>query len=169
LREDDGWDGADVDFLADLPQLRCVRIRHRSIRDASGIHAQPALRELEVHTRCRTPIDASAFPALERCALQWRPRARSVLSAARLIELEVTHFAGTDLRAFGSLRSLETLTLERGVLAKLDGIEALTSLRVLRLRGLRRLRSLDGVERLPALAELDVAECPAVSEEAARR
>jgi hypothetical protein len=90
-----------------------VRIRHRTLRDVSGIHALGALCDLEVHTRCRTAIDADAFPSLERCALRWRPRAKSLLRAERLRELVLTHYSGSDLRGLTGLRGLRRLELVR--------------------------------------------------------
>jgi chemotaxis signal transduction protein len=159
LDEADGWDAGNVDFLAGMPDLRVLRIRHRRIRDVSGIHTLHALRELEVHTRCRTPIHADAFPEVERLALRWRPRARSVFEHTGLRELELTHYAAPDLRALRGMTSLEHLTLVRGVVERLDGIEDLPALRSLRLVELRRLRSLAGAEKL----DVAVRNCPGVA------
>jgi hypothetical protein len=158
LDEADGWDAENVDFLASMPDLRILRIRHRRIRDVSGIHALHGLRELEVHTRCRTPIHADAFPELERLAFRWRPRARSVFGHAGLRSLKLTHYAAADLRALRGMTSLEHLTLVRGVVERLDGIEDLPALRSLRLVELRRLQSLAGTQKL----DVEVRNCPGV-------
>jgi hypothetical protein len=151
-----GWHGERLSFLAELPGLRSFEIFDFGIRDIRGIHHLHKLKRLGVTTYCTTAIDFSAFPELESCGLEWRPKATSLFECVTLKELFVNRYKGKDLTAFAKLVNLETLAILNSPIESLRGLGAVTKLRSLRLANLQRLSALSGIEPLAGLEELDI-------------
>ena len=162
LNQGRGWRGDDVAFLADLPELKALDILDLTIKDIGPIHALPNLRHLGVTTYCLTEIRFSEFQHLEECALEWRPKAKSLFECISLKKLFVNRYAGQDAEPFARLTRLESLSILNSPLRTLEALRALRNLRFLRLGGLRRLASLAGVEDLVNLETLQVHTCRAI-------
>jgi Leucine-rich repeat (LRR) protein len=154
-----GWHGSDVSFLAEMPDLESFEIFDFKIKDIAPIHFLHNLRNLGITTYCSTEIKFSAFPRLESCGLEWRPKAASLFDCATLKKLFVNRYKGRDVSDFGRLVSLESLAILTAPIANLQGLSPLTRLRSLRLGNLRRLTSLGGIEHLANLEELEVHTC----------
>jgi hypothetical protein len=159
-----GFEGTDLDFLAEAPQLKRLWVTHLNIRDISGIQTQNELLELSINTYCSTPIDFSSFPRLRRCYLEWRNGAESVFETASLESLSINRFPDRDLSRLAALRNLTLLRLRSGPLEMLNGVEHLGELRELWLLGLKKLKGVEGVDRLPRLTRLHVNGCTALYE-----
>jgi hypothetical protein len=145
LNHGKGWRGNDLSFLANLPQLQAFTIIDLSISSVDPIHFLPELRTLKVITYCRTEIRFSAFPGLEECALEWRPKARSLFDCATLRKLFVNRYKGKNVDLFAKLLNLESLAILNAPVENLSGISGLKKLRFLRLANLKRLMSLAGI------------------------
>jgi hypothetical protein len=158
-----GWVGQDVSFLSSLPWLQSLKIIDLKIKSVEPIHQLHELRALEVITYCETPIRFLAFPKLENCGLEWRPKSESLFDCATLKRLFLNRYTGGNLMAFLRLTDLESLAVLNAPLETLEGISSLQNLRILRLAGLKKLRSLDGLQFLSALDELEVHTCPRIS------
>ncbi len=158
LNNGKGWRGSNLDFLAKLPQLRSFTII-ASISSVEPIHFLRELRVLNVITYCRSEIRFSTFPRLEECALEWRPKAKSLFDCKTLRKLFVDHFAGKNTSTFAKLVNLQSLAILNAPINDLRGLSGLRNLRNLRLAGLRCLASLAGVEALTNLEKLDVNTC----------
>jgi hypothetical protein len=159
LNQAKGWIGQDVAFLPGLPQLLAFEIFDFNIRDIGPVHSLHALRKLGVTTYCSTALDFSAFPELEHCDLEWRPKATSVFECLTLQHLFVNRYDGEDVRPFGNLVNLRSLAILNAPTRSLDGLGRLVNLRSLRLANLKRLRSLRGLEELAHLEELEIHTC----------
>jgi len=159
LNDGKGWRGDSLKFLAELPQLRAIRIIDFKIQSVEPIHFLHDLRSLEVMTYCRTEIRFSAFPRLEDCGLEWRPKATSLFGCATLKALFVNNYDGKNTDPFGQLTNLESLAILNAPIENLRGLAALGKLRSLRLANLKRLTSLTGIERLAGLEELEIHTC----------
>jgi len=157
-----GWHGQSLSFLAELPSLKAFEIFDFNIPDIKEIHRLHNLRRLGVTTYCSTEIDFSAFPELESCVLEWRPKAVSLFKCTTLKDLFVDRYKGKDVARFAQLVNLESLAILNAPVASLRGLSALTRLRSLRLALLRRLPSLAGIEGLANLEELDINTCRAI-------
>ena len=157
-----GWRGNDLSFLSELPHLRSFEIIDLKIADVDPIHALHNLRKLEVITYCQTEIRFSAFPLLEKCALEWRRKATSLFGCLTLKELFVNRYKGKEIAPFANLANLEYLAILNAPVENLNGLGGLTKLRSLRIAGLRRLDSLKGIEGLPNLEALDINTCRAI-------
>lgn len=154
-----GFAGKDLSFLKDLPGLRVLLLTHRTVDDVSPIHHLRELRVLELNTYCKTEIDFTRFPALEECALEWRPGAASLFSAAGLTKLFVNSYTGRRADKFARLAALRSLSIANSALRSLDGLGELTRLTFLGLYNLKKLESLAGIERLASLEHLEVNGC----------
>ena len=157
-----GWRGADIEFLASLPFLKAFEIFNFGIKSIAPIHCLHELRRLGITTYCSTEIDFSAFPHLESCGLEWRPKASSLFRCTTLKRLFVNRFKGKDADPFANLVALESLGILNAPIANLLGLRFLTRLEKLRLGGLRRLGSLAGIEGLARLEELEINTCRAI-------
>ena len=159
LNHGKGWRGTDVSFLARLPQLMGFKIIDFKISSVEPIHCLHELRALDVITYCRTEIRFSAFPRLEKCALEWRPKAASLFDCTTLKKLFVNRYKGNDTSSFAKLSNLESLAILNAPIKNLGGLGGLSKLRSLRLAGLTRLTSLKGIETLANLEELEIHTC----------
>ncbi len=159
-----GWSGDDVDFVGSLPWLKSLIIIKFPIDNVDAIHSLHNLINLKVITYCSTEIDFSAFPFLERCALEWRPKARSVFDCQSLRHLFVNRYKGKSIEPFTKLTGLETLGILNAPISDLRGVGRLKHLRKLRLGNLRTLKSLEGLDELGELEELTLQGCRKVED-----
>ncbi len=104
-----GWHGQSLSFLAELPSLKAFEIFDFNIPDIKEIHRLHNLRRLGVTTYCSTEIDFSAFPELESCVLEWRPKAVSLFKCTTLKDVFVDRYKGKDVARFAQLVNLESL------------------------------------------------------------
>jgi len=158
-----GWRGDTLAFLSAFPRLRSLKIIDLTISSVEPIHVLRELRALEVITYCKTELQFAAFPYLEECALEWRPKATSLFDCGTLKKLFVNRYSGKDVEPFGRLKRLVSLAILNAPVETLHGLLKLSDLRSLRLGNLKRLTSLAGIEGLAALEELEIHTCRAVT------
>jgi Leucine-rich repeat (LRR) protein len=154
-----GWKGKDIAFLSSLPNLEALTVVDWTIDDVKPIHLLHKLRTLKISTYCKTEIDFAAFPKLEDCSLEWRPKAISIFDCKTLKKLFVNRYKLHETELFGRLPNLEELAILNAPVKNLLGLSRLRRLRKLRLAGLRVLTSLKGIESLTNLEELDINTC----------
>jgi hypothetical protein len=119
-----GWRGDDLSFLATIPQLRSFKIIDFKISSVKPIHLLHQLRALEVITYCNSEIRFSAYPQLEECALEWRPKATSLFDCKTLKKLFVNRYNGKDLAPFARLFDLESLAILNAPVENLQDLRA---------------------------------------------
>jgi hypothetical protein len=153
------------EFTMDLINVPGASDRHRIETDAEAVLARiPTLERLVVagfHWRNR--VD----PVAELGGLRWLSLHgwRNLRALGRLVNLErlsLVEFEMANLRAFKGLTKLRDLRL-MGRMKSLDGIEALTSLETLRLRGYV-VRDLAPLAALPRLRDLTMTYTDAVTD-----
>lgn len=154
-----GWYGTNLSFFSKLPWLLSVEILDMRLQDVAPVHELHKLKELEITTYCKTPMDYSCFPELERCGLEWRPRSESVFDCTTLKKLFINRYKGKDTDCFSRLVNLEDLTLLNAPIRNLLGLKSLVKLQRIRIGLLRQLGSLTGIEQLVNLRELDINTC----------
>jgi len=136
LNQAKGWLGQNLTFLDKVPWLEAFRIADFTIRDIGPIHYLHNLRLLNVTTYCSTEIEFAAFPKLETCRLEWRPKATSVFSCVTLKDFFVNRYKGNDTAPFAQLVNLESLAILNAPVKNLLGLRDLIRLRSLRLANL---------------------------------
>jgi hypothetical protein len=159
LNRGKGWQGRNLEFLSNFPELLALSIIGRTVERIEPIHGLHNLRLLHVLAYGKNEIRFHEFPHLVDCGLQWRPKARSVFDALGLRVLFVNGFNGTNTLQFGRLTRLESLTILGAPTSSLEGLSPLVELRSLRLGDLRKLPSLRGIENLVRLEKLEISTC----------
>lgn len=162
LNQGRGWRGKDLAFLAGLRHLQAFKIIDFAISSIEPVHFLGELRALDVMTYCKSEIRFSAFPKLQDCGLEWRPRAHSLFDCSTLKDLFVNRYDGKDVTPFSGLTNLESLAILNAPVENLHGLCKLRKLRSLRLTNLRRLTALAGIEGLASLEELKIDTCRAI-------
>ena len=112
INDGKGWRGGKLDFIEALDFISSVSILSFSPNDSGieSIHALKQLRELQINTYCKTKIDFSAFPLLERCDFLWREGSDSLFECEHLESLVLIKFRRPNLPA-EQLRKLQRLQL----------------------------------------------------------
>ena len=167
--------------LVALPQLSELRILHKKRHEAPTLHADlgAKLRHLTLRwvsfpaatPRCVAELGTSTLRSLDICSTGRRDEpVLETMTGLVELALRFSHYQGVpiryqeDLAPFRRLGQLESLTLQGAnlrSLAHLDGMPALTSLR---LSYCRHLVSLDGILARTPLRALDVAQCGFLSD-----
>lgn len=154
-----GWQGNDLTFLSDLPQLRSLVILDWKMPSVEPVHVLHELRALKISTYCKSELRFSSFPRLEKCSLEWRPKATSLFECQTLTDLFLNRYKGKDCDPFSKLERLETLGLLSAPITNLEGLRGLKRLRKIRFARLRALSSLEGLSELSNLEELNIQSC----------
>jgi hypothetical protein len=159
LNDAKGWQGKDLSFLVNFPNLLAFKIIDLSISSVQPIHALGKLRSLDVITYCTTELHFDMFPALEKCAIEWRPKATSLFGCKKLRSLYVNRYNGKNVDSFTQLTNLECLAILNSPIQNLFGLHVMKKLKSLRLANLNKLTSLKGIEELLELGELEIQRC----------
>jgi len=161
-----GWRGTDYVFLRKLPELEAVEITDYSTDDIAVVNELPNLRYLATKTYCKTALEFSNWQKLEECALEWRPKARSLFRHRGIRRVFINKWnQGKDLREFSGMSQLETLRLySASRLESLQGVEALCRLTWLDLARASKLTTLAGIESLTELRHLMLHTCRKVTD-----
>lgn len=155
-----GWERGDLGFLTELPNLWALSLTDRVLDDASVVNELASLRCLELDTYCGTELRFDRLPHLEDCALEWRPRARSLFRHTGVKNLFISRLdAGGDFRSFREMTGLRALALKNVRLSSLDGIEDGPELEFLEIGLARKLSRLDGLEAQTGLTWLELSTC----------
>lgn len=164
LNEVRGFEGYDLGFLSDIPELLELWVVHHHLDDDSGISQCPKLRRLNLNTYSTTSPEFERFTQLEDCYLEWRPAATSLLSVQTLRRLQVQNPPWSDLGPLQELTGLVHLVFGNARrLVAVDGIESMRSIESLTVRRATKLPSLAGIESLGSLRRLEVNSCRKVS------
>lgn len=163
LNNGKGWQGGDVLFLANMPQLLSLEIIDFKLSSVMPVHMLRDLKRLKIFTYCKTPIDFRRFASLEHCSFEWRAKSNSLFECRSLRDLFINRYKGADAIPFSNLINLESLAILNAPFQTIEGLTGLSRLRSLRLGNLKKLGSLSGVENLTALEELDINTCRGIS------
>lgn len=154
-----GWIRSSLQFLSSFPSLKALTIIDFRLSDLEPIHCLHSLKALQISTYCKSEIRFSAFPELESCGLEWRPKAKSVFDCTSLKSLAINRYSGKDTALFSRLKELINLSILSSPLTSLSGLRELLNLRSLSLASLRKLTSLDGLDCLSQLEDLWLQSC----------
>jgi hypothetical protein len=163
LNTSKGWSGKDIEFLHNLPWLKSIVIIDLLINNITPINSLAELINIKVITYCKSVIDFSAFPLLQNCALEWRPKVSSLFDCKNLKNLFLNRYSGKSFEPFKALSNLESLAILNSPLSDLEGIGRLPRLQSLRLANLRQLDSLSGLEDARYLNELEIVRCRSIN------
>ncbi len=163
LSASNGWVGADVSFLSELPGLRGLEIYGSTLRDVSPIECLRGLEFIGLECDFRSALDFTVFPKLKSCFLTWKSGAESLLECPGLEHLNVSNYPYPDLSQLSCRARLTRLQLTGRKISSLLGIEQCVRLDVLDLFDCPNLASLRGVEQVPSLRDIEIEQCKSVS------
>lgn len=163
LNDSKGWQRDDLSYLSLLPTLKAFTLIDLKIDSVENVHCLHNLLKLEIITYCKTKIDFSAFPVLEDCGLEWRPKASSIFKCKTLKRLFLNKYQGKDTNKFSELINLETVSLLNGPINSLVGLGNLINIKSLRLGNLSSLNSLKGISNLKNIEVLEIQKCKKIS------
>jgi hypothetical protein len=151
-----------LELLKDV-KLRALRIADETIEDITPIHYLTALRSLTLDTAKATVIDLQYLPDLEEIYLLRRASAKN-LEKSSLKRLRIYDPAGYDVSEYFRFEKLETLTLGNAAIKDLTDMKNLRALKQLKLLDARQFKSLQGIEYLTSLEQLQVNDAKSIGD-----
>ena len=108
--------------------------------------------------------DFSRFDRLKICKLLWRPMAKTILDCSGVKLLNVVNYPAEDLQKLTNMTGLRRLQISSRKLVSLAGIESLPSLRIMDLAECPKLESLTGIETCQGLQVVELENCKKVND-----
>jgi len=146
----------DLDFLAEIPQIKTVHICDNDVFDYRGLYYLPSLEELSIHGG--NTIDYSKFASL-RTLVTSQQGPFNFPSGLKSLALWRTKFKDSGLSAIKFPSSLEKLQLYFSDITDLYDLPK--GLKTLGIAYCRNLHSLDGLKNVGStVTELVIENCP---------
>ncbi len=153
-----GFEGHDLEFLADHPDVRGVTLANLDDADVGGLRfLEGSLESLHLGEN-RQPIDFSRFPHLERLQTVWHPGLTIESASLRALVVHKYKPKTKDLQALPSLPALDDLALTQSPIETLRGIGRFPNLGRLFLGVMSKLGSIADIAEL-ADGRLEILEC----------
>lgn len=154
-----GFEGGNLDFLSDLPDLRSLRVIG-AFPNHHGVEFCHNLELLSLNTGGKKPIDYGCFNNLKSLFTYGLGKNRSVRNCISLERLYVYGFADESCRGLSTLTNLRDLTLGPAKrLTTAEGLEQLNRLERLAIYHAPALEDVTAVSSLRLLKELDISHC----------
>lgn len=157
-----GWQGSDLQFLQELPNLRGIEVYSPEVRDASVIGSLHRLQLVGLDCKLRTRIDFGALRELEVVKATWAGAIEGVLECAGLKHLNLSNWPASDLDSLARLTQLAKLLLTSRKLTSLRGIDVLGALEWLDLDSCPKLTSVEGIQACQSIWHLELTSCKAI-------
>jgi Leucine-rich repeat (LRR) protein len=148
-------------FLREVPGLKHLILIDLHEQDVHLIEELHGLEGLKLSAYAASPLDFARLTALRKAFIEWRRQYRNISACTNLEELYLNRYWEKDLAALLPLQKVSKLTVgDSPALLRLDGVEEMSQLRSLSLRGLPKLRELSPIRPLAAtLEELNMKQC----------
>jgi len=161
-----GFKGDDLSFLKNLHFLKSFTICDYNIKDISPIHHLENLRQLDISTYCKTPLDFAAFDRLEELSLFWRPGIKSLSKCNNLRRLFLYKYnpPTKDLSEIAKLTNLRALSLKIPTIFSIGDVAAMEKLESLGIYGATKLTDIAGLGKLKNLKELNIDCCKKIND-----
>ncbi len=160
-----GFRGADLSFLADFADfadfadLRSVEVYSHEVKDLSPLASLSALELVGLVTKAKTKLRAEWFTSLRVALIQWQKGMEGLLECKHLEYLNAVNYPFADITPLEALTKLERLSLTSRKLVSLNGIEILSLLRDVDLYACPYLTSTEPLDRCPNIVRLRVESC----------
>jgi hypothetical protein len=159
-----GYQEDDLRILNEIPPIRGVHIQDR-INDVSALSRFKDNLEYMLIADIGMDLDLAQFRRLADLRLvDWSPRHKNIGKCASLKHLRFQSYspASNDLSELVELRDLETLSLTKGKLKRLNGVKSLKTLQKIHLRYLTALEDLAPLCECKHLEEIIIGHCKKV-------
>lgn len=157
-----GYSLKNLDFLSRVADYIEGITIPETYFDNQIVNTLHKLKFLGITNNKKDIIDLSNFPNLQICAVEYSPLLKGLETCQNLKDLTLSNYKSKskDLADFPYLRTLNRLSLIKGNLVSLKGIEKLTNLRVFEIYGYSKLSMVKDIKTLSAtLEELRIEKC----------
>jgi internalin A len=161
-----GFRERSLDFIREWP-IQQLTILARTIDDLSPVYRlHGTLERLSVQTSPKASVDLRRLPWLTSMGADWRQIADTIEYAIGLNELYTTSYEPADLHPLQRNQALTRLRMKQHPrLASFDGIQSLPALAEVGIFGARRLDDIEALARRDApsqLVSLDLESCSGI-------
>jgi hypothetical protein len=158
-----------LNLLEEFGGLLALEICDYTIEDITVIHRLKdikGIKELNIRTYCKTPIDFSGFENLRRLSVFWR---KGIIGLDRLKNLKSLFLykynpPSGDLSQLARIESLEELSLKVPNIKSIGDIRTLKNLKSLGIYAATKLENIEGVKLLPNLNTLEIEGCGKIND-----
>lgn len=154
----------DVTLLKELSHLKRLHVINRTTDQIGGLAELKQLQALSIETGRKFDVDVRSWPVLEDLLFFWSGKFTGLADARSLRRLSIWRWREPDLQRLIEAPQLRELTLVKGGLRTLSGIEACTGLEALALSHLTRLDDFHDIGKLRRLRSLSIDTCRNVRE-----
>lgn len=153
----------DIAFLCHYGFLESLSISSIDDYDYGVLSELTMLRDLSITSPGSNVIDLRAQTNLEQLTLYWRKgRIHGLDQCQHLRDICLVEFSEEDLEQVSCLANLHRLRIKTSTIRNTTGISRISGLRVLQLANCKRLQSLDEVQHLSMLEEVEINTCPRI-------
>lgn len=163
LTDSFGFKGEDLSFLPSLTYLKSLELYCWNAKDVKLLEALPQLEVLGLQFRSSKIIDFSKFTKLRVALLTWAKGLESIFSLNNIEYLNIQNYPHNNLKPIEHMKKLKRLYLTSRKLESLDGIERLENLEELDLYNCTQLVSKSGIEKLNKLEKIEIEACNKLS------
>ena len=161
-----GWEGDNLDFLADLKGLKRFTLIDWQIRNIEGINVLTNIEQLNIQAyNSKSKLDFTRFPMLKECRVRL-PNHESLFKCGSIEKLYLDGFFKSEsfqpLAKLQNLRDLSVVNTNK--IKSTSGIESLKNLKWLMLAYLPKLASLEGIGSLSELEILEMNTCKKIAD-----
>jgi Leucine-rich repeat (LRR) protein len=159
-----GFRGNSVEFLTDLPFLTSLEIYSFDVRDISPIKHLAQLEVLGLEVKSVKVFESWSAP-LRVAILRWCKDMSFVLDRDTIEYLNIVNYPYENLQPLANLTLLQRLSLTSRKLKTLHGIDKLPALAHLDLHACPNLLSVDDARTKSSIKHLEIQACRYVSKE----
>lgn len=159
LTDSYGLKGEDLSFLPALTYLKSLELYCWAAKDVKLFEALPQLEVLGLQFRSSKKIDFSHFTKLRVSLLIWAKGLESIFSLKNIKHLNIQNYPHSNLKPIEHMKRLKRLYLTSRKLNSLEGIENLINLEELDLHNCPQLVSKSGIENLGKLGKIEIEAC----------
>ena len=160
ISRDKGFDADNLDFLANVPEVRGVWLSNVDNVDISGLGAIADSLECLSISDNQMPLDLAPFRRLRELRVEWHPKLRlsSDCESLRVLYLRRYTSKSKDLTDLPELPRLRELSVVQSPLNSIRGCGHFTLLERLELSYLSKLESIEAIRELSG-GQLERLEC----------
>jgi len=163
LSKSAGWKGGGLAFLGDLPPLKSVEVYDWETKDISPLYKHEQIEHIGLECQFGK-FDFTQFPKLTHLGITWRPSAKTLFDCTNLRYLNVSRFPYEDLKELSKLSNLERLVLQSRKIISLNGLNCLLNLQELDLAFCTSLKDICALEAAEKLEVLEFTSCKKIVE-----
>ena len=163
LTDSFGFKGEDLSFLPSLTFLKSLELYCWDAKDIKVLETLPQLEVIGLQFRSSKKLDFSNFTKLRVALLTWAKGLESIFALENIQYLNIQNYPYKNLEPIEHMDKLRRLSLTSRMLESLDGIEKLINLEELDLYNCQQLVSKAGIEKLNNLQKVEIESCNKLS------